>query len=196
VIGRITGRLVEKSPPHLLVDVGGLGYELQAPMSTFYHLPEPGEVVTLFTHPQVREDAHILYGFVSGTDRQLFRTLIRISGVGAKMALAILSGMEAAAFQRCVQEGDTAALVRLPGIGRKTAERLVVEMRGRLEGEAGLRPASTVGVAAVDPLEDARQALISLGYRPQEAQRMVKGIEVAGRSSEDIIRQALRESLS
>lgn len=196
MIGRITGRLVEKSPPHLLVDVGGLGYELQAPMSTFYHLPEPGEVVTLFTHLQVREDAHILYGFVSGTDRQLFRTLIRISGVGAKMALAILSGMEAAAFQRCVQEGDTAALVRLPGIGRKTAERLVVEMRGRLEGEAGLRPASTVGVAAVDPLEDARQALISLGYRPQEAQRMVKGIEVAGRSSEDIIRQALRESLS
>ncbi len=196
MIGRITGRLVEKSPPHLLVDVGGLGYELQAPMSTFYHLPEPGEVVTLFTHLQVREDAHTLYGFVSGTDRQLFRTLIRISGVGAKMALAILSGMEAAAFQRCVQEGDTAALVRLPGIGRKTAERLVVEMRGRLEGEAGLRPASTVGVAAVDPLEDARQALISLGYRPQEAQRMVKGIEVAGRSSEDIIRQALRESLS
>lgn len=195
MIGRITGRLIEKNPPHLLVEVGGLGYELQAPMSTFYQLPEAGQTVTLFTHLQVREDAHTLYGFVSGMDRELFRTLIRISGVGAKMALAILSGMEAGVFQRCVHEGDTAALVRLPGIGRKTAERLVVEMRGRLEGKPGLQPA-TAAVSVVDPLEDARQALISLGYRPQEAQRMVKGIEASGRSSEDIIRQALRESLS
>lgn len=199
MIGRIRGTLILKNPPHLMVDVGGLGYELQAPMSTFYHLPEVGEVVTLFTHLQVREDAHTLYCFVAEADRQLFRTLIRISGVGAKMALAILSGMEAAAFQRCVQEGDTGSLVRLPGIGRKTAERLVVEMRGRFEGEPGLQEVmaqTSPGARVIDPREDALQALIALGYRPQEAQRMVKGIEVEGQRSEDIIRQALKASLS
>jgi Holliday junction DNA helicase RuvA len=197
VIGRLRGELVRKAPPWLMLDVGGVGYELEAPMSTFYQLPELGQTVALYTHLQVREDAHTLYGFVNDSDRELFRSLLRISGVGAKMALAILSGMDAAAFRRCIQDSDTASLTRLPGIGRKTAERLVVEMRDRIDAlpetsQAGPAP----GRAAVeDPVEDAVRALVALGYKPPEASRMVRQIETRERSSEDIIRLALQASL-
>lgn len=197
MIGRLRGELVRKAPPWLMLDVGGVGYELEAPMSTFYQLPELGQTVALYTHLQVREDAHTLYGFVNDSDRELFRSLLRISGVGAKMALAILSGMDAAAFRRCIQDSDTASLTRLPGIGRKTAERLVVEMRDRIDAlpetsQAGPAP----GRAAVeDPVEDAVRALVALGYKPPEASRMVRQIETRERSSEDIIRLALQASL-
>lgn len=131
MIGRLRGELVIKQPPYLLVDVNGVGYELEAPMSTFYNLPQ-GETVSLFTHLAIREDAHVLYGFFSDSERTLFRALLRISGVGAKMALSILSGMSAEEFACSVQNNDTATLVRLPGIGKKTAERLIVEMRDRI----------------------------------------------------------------
>lgn len=200
MIGRIRGTLIVKNPPHLMVEVGGVGYELEAPMSTFYQLPEQGGDIMLFTHLQVREDAHTLFGFVSDGERTLFRSLLKINGVGAKMALTILSGIEADAFRRCIQEGDTAALVRLPGVGRKTAERLVVEMRDRFQGESaipapGADPAAA-GARAADPSDEAVQALVALGYRPPEAQRMVDRVRAEGRSSQDLIRHALKASLS
>ncbi|MEJ2059154.1 MAG: Holliday junction branch migration protein RuvA [Gammaproteobacteria bacterium] len=196
MIGRLRGEIVVKQPPMLLVDVNGVGYELEAPMSTFYELGAAGTQVTLFTHLQVREDAHTLYAFVSEAERSLFRSLLKVSGVGAKMALAILSGMNAAEFGRCVQAGDAAALTRLPGIGKKTAERLIIEMRDRIEapGEVALTP--TGGTPVSDPVEDAVHALISLGYRPADASRMVSAVEAADLGSEEIIRQALRATLN
>ncbi|MCW8905818.1 MAG: Holliday junction branch migration protein RuvA [Sedimenticola sp.] len=200
MIGRLRGELVSKHPPFLMVDVGGVGYELEAPMSTFYDLPLQGEV-TLFTHLAVREDAHILYGFSSESERSLFRTLLKVSGVGAKMALAILSGMSADEFALCIQRDDTAALVRLPGIGKKTAERLIVEMRDRLDRLQpgnGLAPppAPSVGGGAETPLADAIGALIALGYKPNDASRMVRSVDSEGLSSEEIIRLALRAVVS
>ena len=199
MIGFLRGVLREKQPPGLLVDVQGVGYEIEAPMTTFYDLPAIGESVTLFTHLAVREDAHILYGFSKQSDRRLFRTLIKVNGVGAKLALTILSGMEAGQFAACVQAGDTAALTRLPGIGKKTAERLVVEIRDRLtDWEA---PASATGSAAsagpdvVSPVEEAVSALIALGYKPQDASRMVRAIDSKALSTEDIIRTALQATV-
>ena len=196
MIGRLRGELVQKHPPFLLVDVNGVGYELEAPMSTFYDLPAQGGQVVLFTHLAIRDDAHVLYGFSSEQERGLFRALLRVSGVGAKMALAILSGMTADEFARCVQSEDTASLVRLPGVGKKTAERLIVEMRDRLDrvGVSGSavvagRPA---GPAADTPVADAVGALIALGYRPNDASRMVRGVEAEGLTSEEIIRAALK----
>lgn len=195
MIGRLRGELAVKQPPDLLLDVAGVGYELHAPMSTFYALPEVGSAVTLFTHLQVRDDAHTLYAFISETERSLFRSLLKVNGVGAKMALAILSGMEAEAFRLCVLDSDVAALTRLPGVGRKTAERLVVEMRDRL-GDEPLGGAGTEAAvrqtAGGNPVEDAVRALISLGYKPQEASRMVNGVETQDQASEDIIRMALK----
>lgn len=198
MIGRLRGELVSKQPPSLLLDVQGVGYEIEAPMSTFYHLPELGQAVTLHTHLHVREDAHVLYGFASESERVLFRSLIRVSGVGAKMALAILSGMSAGDFARCVTDGDVASLVRLPGIGRKTAERLVVEMRDRI----GAVPGATLDgrsapqtQAASDPVSDAVSALVSLGYKPQEASRLVSAVEGEAERSEDLIRLALKATL-
>jgi holliday junction DNA helicase RuvA len=199
VIGRLRGELVSKQPPFLLLDVQGVGYEIEAPLSTFYNLPEPGGQVTLHTHLHVREDAHVLYGFGSESERGLFRSLIRVSGVGAKMALAILSGMSAEEFARCVTDGDTASLVRLPGIGRKTAERLLVEMRDRIgalpatAAMAGGRQAAAT--RAPDPVSDAVSALVSLGYKPQEASRLVSAVEVEAERSEDLIRLALKATL-
>jgi holliday junction DNA helicase RuvA len=199
VIGRLRGELVSKKPPFLLLDVQGVGYEIEAPLSTFYNLPEPGGQVTLHTHLHVREDAHVLYGFGSESERGLFRSLIRVSGVGAKMALAILSGMSAEEFARCVADGDTASLVRLPGIGRKTAERLLVEMRDRIGAlpatatMAGGRQAAAA--RAPDPVSDAVSALVSLGYKPQEASRLVSAVEAEAERSEDLIRLALKATL-
>ena len=195
MIGRVRGEIVYKQPPHLMIDVHGVGYELEAPMSTFYNLPAQGEQVALFTHLAIRDDAHVLYGFFSDSERTLFRTLLRVSGVGAKMALAILSGMSADEFARCVQSEDTAMLVRLPGIGRKTAERLVVEMRDRLDGlggPAGVPAQPAAQVHASTPAADAVGALIALGYKPSEASRMVRSVESEGLDSEAIIRAALK----
>ncbi len=197
MIGRIRGILLEKQPPLLLLDVQGVGYEIEAPMSTFYHLPETGQEVCLHTHLVVREDAHLLYGFAAKSERRLFRSLLKVNGVGAKMALAILSGMEANDFAVCVQEGDTLRLTHLPGVGKKTAERLVVEMRDRLEdwsdtGSAVVRGGRGTGAVAPDPVADAVSALIALGYKAQDASRSVRALDSEGLGSEEIIRQALK----
>jgi Holliday junction DNA helicase RuvA len=198
VIGLLRGRLLAKQPPSLLLDVQGVGYEVDAPMTTFYDLPDVGAEVTLHTHLAVREDAHTLYGFLKLSDRNLFRTLLKVNGVGARLALAILSGMETPRFINCVQEGDTAALVRLPGIGKKTAERLIIELRDRLEAGPGGMSTSTgdaFAAAAASPVEDAVSALVGLGYKPPEASRMVRAIDATGLSSEDIIRRALQNTV-
>lgn len=199
MIGRIRGILLEKQPPSLLVDVHGVGYLLDAPMSTFYQLPTTGQEVTLHTHMVVREDSQQLYGFASEQERRLFRALIKVSGVGAKMALTILSGSSADEFARCVQDNDTASLTRLPGVGKKTAERLIVEMRDRLadwghEGVAGIPAGDVHGgtPGGDDPVREAVSALVALGYKPQEASRMVRAVETAEQGSEAIIRAALR----
>ncbi len=196
MIGRLCGELVEKRPPWLLVDVQGVGYEVEVPMSTLFALPAVGQHVTLLTHLQVREDAHTLFGFLTEGERALFRQLLKVTGVGARMALAILSGMTPEEFRRRVLQGDTAALVRLPGVGKKTAERLVVEMRDRLDQSPDF--AAVPGkLAAVqhDPVSEAIDALIALGYKPQEASRMVNALPAEGQSSEALIRLALKGTL-
>jgi len=190
MIGSVRGRISSKSPPQLTVDVGGLGYELEAPMSTFFHLPAVGEEVRLLTHLVVREDAHILYAFATDEERRLFRSLIRISGVGPKIALALLSGISAEAFAQCVQTQDVTALTRVPGIGRKTAERLVVEMRDRLSAR---EPGAGANAAApASPEAEAFSALVALGYRPAEATRLLKAVGPGRHSTEDLIRGALQ----
>lgn len=200
MIGRLQGRILHKLPPMLLIDVQGVGYEVEAPMSTFYQLPDVGDEVYLFTHLVVREDAHLLFGFASEDERHLFRTLIKVNGVGAKMALTILSGMEADDFSRCIREGDTVRLTRLPGVGKKTAERLVIEMRDRLKDF--LQTAAETGTTgrseniAANEIEDAISALISLGYKPQEASRYVHAVAGESMNSETIIREALKASVS
>ena len=194
MIGLLRGKILGKQPPQLLLDVHGVGYEVDAPMTTFYDLPAVGEEVTLFTHLVVREDAHTLFGFAKRTDRDLFRSLLKVNGVGARLALGILSGMEPAVFIGCIQAGDASALVKLPGIGKKTAERLIIELRDRLEmpaESASIMPA-TAAMPAASPVEDAVSALVGLGYKPQEASRMVRTLETANLSSEEIIRSALQ----
>ncbi|HEV2321266.1 MAG TPA: Holliday junction branch migration protein RuvA [Gammaproteobacteria bacterium] len=192
MIGFLRGVILRKQPPHLLIEVHGVGYEVEAPMSTFYDLSDAGAEVTLFTHLVVREDAQVLFGFGTEEERRFFRSLIRVNGVGPKLALTILSGISVDGFVRCVRENDTAALTRLPGIGKKTAERLVVEMRDRLE-ETWV-PATAAGVKA-NPRDEALSALISLGYKPQEASAMLQGIKETGLSSEELIRRALQSAL-
>lgn len=194
MIGRLRGEILSKHPPVLLVDVHGVGYEVEAPMSTFYDLPAVGETATLFTHLAIREDAHVLYGFVREADRALFRALLRVSGVGGKMALAILSGMTADEFSFCVQAGDVATLTRVPGVGKKTAERLIVEMRDRLENVTKVPGTVSVaaGAATESPLAEATSALVALGYKPADASRMVKGVAGDDMASEEIIRAALQ----
>ncbi|HEX9583040.1 MAG TPA: Holliday junction branch migration protein RuvA [Gammaproteobacteria bacterium] len=196
MIGWLEGRLREKRPPHLLVDVNGVGYELEAPMTTFYTLPQTGETIKLFTHQVVRDDAHQLYGFSERRDRDVFRMLLRVSGVGARIGLAILSGMDANAFARCVFEGDTVSLSRLPGIGKKTAERLVIEMRDRLDradGDAGSGiPGQAPAPKRTDPVNEAVSALVSLGFKPSEASQRVRAVSADGLVCEDIVRLALQ----
>jgi Holliday junction DNA helicase RuvA len=199
VIGRLRGEIVFKQAPQILLDVGGVGYELEAPMSTFYELPAVGEYVALFTHLVVRDDAHILFAFATETERSLFRSLLKVNGVGAKMALAILSGMSADEFGACVRAQDSAALTRLPGVGKKTAERLIVEMRDRLDPGrdfGSVAPKATGGpVAAGDAVADAVGALIALGYKAPDASRMVRAVETQDLSSEEIIRAALQSTV-
>ena len=200
MIGRLRGILAEKKPPFLLLDVNGVGYELEAPMGTIFQLPEVGAEVTLHTHLTVRDDAHLLFAFATEAERTLFRTLIKVNGVGAKLALTILSGIAADEFARCVHEGDTATLVRLPGVGKKTAERLIVEMKDRLDDwqPAPVLPSGelTPAVApAADAVKDAISALVSLGYKPPEASRLINKLDTEGLESEAIIRAALKQAV-
>lgn len=199
MIGRLQGEIIEKQPPHLLLDVNGVGYELEAPMSTFYELPDSGASVMLYTHLLVRDDAHILYAFKHVQDRSLFRNLLKVNGVGAKMALAILSGMDVHAFTDCIHNGDADALIRLPGVGRKTAERLILDMRDRLDKNSASdhsNNGANDSVRQQSPIEDAVSALISLGYKPNDASRMVSKVDTQDQNSEEIIRSALKFSLS
>jgi len=199
VIGRLRGTLLVKQAPQLLIDVNGIGYEVSAPMSTFYSLPEIDETITLHMHLVVREDAHTLYGFATENERAMFRALIKVNGVGAKLALTILSGISAEDFILCVMDSDIAGLTRLPGVGKKTAERLIIEMRDKLKdwgaastGEAQSGKPNLALVQPADAVADAVSALIALGYKPPEASKMVRVVDAKDLPSEEIIRQALQ----
>lgn len=195
MIGRITGKLISKQPPQLLIDVMGVGYELEAPMSTFYKLPPVGETVTLLTHLTVREDAHLLFGFAMASEKELFRDLIKISGVGPKLALSILSGVNADDFWGMVRAGDTARLTKIPGVGKKTAERLVIEMRDKAgAAESNGIPSASVGTVA-GPLQESRAALNALGYKPAEIQRFTEAVYKEGMTTEQIIQEALKRAV-
>ncbi|MFL1516932.1 Holliday junction branch migration protein RuvA [Pseudomonas prosekii] len=202
MIGRLRGTLAEKQPPHLILDVNGLGYELEVPMTTLYRLPSVGEPLTLHTHLVVREDAQLLYGFYGKRERDFFRELIRLNGVGPKLALALMSSLEVDELVRCVQSQDTSALTKVPGVGKKTAERLLVELKDRFKAWEtvpamfALVPNQPGGPDAPAPAvtaeSDAISALVSLGYKPQEASKAITSIKEKGLSSEDLIRRALK----
>jgi Holliday junction DNA helicase RuvA len=198
MIGFLKGRLAIKQPPMLLVDVNGVGYELEAPMSTFYGLPALGEPVALFTHLVVREDAHILFGFGSDSERRLFRGLLKVSGVGPKIALGVLSGASVEDFLRIIEAEDVAMLTRIPGIGRKTAERIIIEMRDsvqKLSMPAGTPANSLAPGGAPSPQSEAFSALIALGYKPPEITRLLKSADEPGLSTTEIIRRALKSAV-
>lgn len=194
MIGRLAGTLVSKQPPLMVIDVGGVGYEVEAPLPVFYDLPETGQPVVLLTHLSVKDDSHTLYGFASEGERRLFRQLLKISGIGAKLALTILSGASGDELARFVAERDAAGLTRLPGIGKKTAERIIIELRDKLDdlpagGRAGGAP------PAADALGEATNALVALGYKPQEAARMARAVAQPDMGVEQIIRQALQSTV-
>ena len=196
MIGFLKGRLAVKQPPMLMVDVNGVGYEMEAPMSTFYGLPATGEPVALFTHLVVREDAHILYAFGTDSERRLFRGLLKVSGVGPKIALGILSGTSVDDFLRTIEAEDIAMLTRIPGIGRKTAERIIIEMRDsvkKLVMPAGGDGPAVKG-AAVTPQSEAFSALIELGYKPPEVVRLLKAIDEPDLATTEIIQRALKSA--
>ena len=193
MIGFLEGTLVSKLPPQLTLDVGGVGYEIQAPMSTFYSLPNAGEPLRLVTHLLIRDDAHILYGFSSEAERALFRSLLKVSGVGARIALGILSGISVEGFRRCIVEKDLVALTRLPGIGRKTAERLLVEMPDRLPAQELSGGGDDGGDGVANAQGEAHGALLALGYKPAEASRMLKDLDTTRLGTEELIREALRQ---
>ncbi len=191
MIGSLRGTLAWKAPPQLLVEAHGVGYELEAPMSTFYGLPAIGSEVRLLTHLVVREDAHVLYGFATGDERRLFRILLKVSGVGPKIALGILSGISVESFRQFVAGNDAAALTRIPGVGRKTAERLIVEVRDRLDGLASA-PAVDGSLPAGGADGEAFSALVALGYKAPEAARLLKAAALEGATTEELIRRALQ----
>jgi Holliday junction DNA helicase RuvA len=203
MIGRICGTLVYKQAPDILVDVSGVGYEIQVPMTTLFQLPELGSEVCLVTHFVVREDAQLLYGFIDDRDRTLFRQLIKVNGVGPKLGLTILSGMDSSSFVRCVQRDDISSLMALPGVGKKTAERLLIEMRDKLkdwlaqaDGGGQSAKGASPGLAMGNIVSDAESALIALGYKPQEASRMVAAVnDDAIADSEELIRLALKSMI-
>ena len=196
MIGRLSGKLIAKQPPLLLVDVGGVGYELEAPMSTFYKLPPLGDMVTLHTHLTIREDAHLLYGFASTIEKSLFRELIKVSGVGPKLALALLSGTSVDDFWATVRAGDVVRLTKIPGVGKKTAERLIVEMRDKAGAGGDVVALPGVGPAiGASPLQEARTALAALGYKPVEIQRFTEAVHKDGMTTEQIIQEALRRAV-
>ena len=194
MIGSIRGRLTLKQAPQLIIECGGVGYEIEAPMSTFLELPGIGADVFLNTHLLVREDAQVLFGFSTTAEKHLFRTLLKISGVGAKMGLAILSGMSVEGFARCVQHEDTATLVKIPGVGKKTAERLIIEMRDRVLEAPGGQPTAVSVNGAQDARGEAFDALVALGYKPAEVKRLIGKLETDDLSAEDIIRSALKQA--
>lgn len=196
MIGFLRGRLAAKHPPQLLVDVGGVGYEVEAPMSTFYVLPPTGADVSLFTHLVVREDAHVLFGFGSERERKLFRELIKVSNVGPKLALALLSGMSVDNFLACIEAQDADTLVKIPGVGRKTAERLLIEMKDRVKHVTGLDFALPAVEGAVNSgngaQSEAFSALVALGYKPAEVTRLLKSVDPSAKTTEELIRGALQ----
>jgi Holliday junction DNA helicase RuvA len=194
MIGSIRGRLTLKQPPRIIVECGGVGYEIETPMSTFLELPKVGADVFLHAHLQVREDAQSLFGFATEEEKVLFRALLRVSGVGAKMALGILSGMGVADFHRSVLHEDSAMLIKIPGVGRKTAERLIIEMRDRIDGQK-TSPRAAGRPLRPDARSEAFDALVALGYKPQEVKRLIGQIDVDDKSAEDIIRSALRRAV-
>ncbi|WJG08113.1 Holliday junction branch migration protein RuvA [Aliiglaciecola sp. LCG003] len=208
MIGRIRGLLLEKQPPDILIEAGGVGYEVQLPMTSFYQLPEVGQEAIVYIHFVVREDAQLLFGFADKSERALFRELIKVNGVGPKLALTILSGMSASQFITCVSQDDYTGLVKLPGVGKKTAERLIIEMRDRLkklseqgDGAAHLPSMQVDGdsqslILTSDVKEDALSALVALGYKPVHAAKVVNSVFREGVSSEDVIRDALRSLAS
>lgn len=197
MIARLTGNIYSKQPPALVVDVHGVGYELEVPMSTFFDLPEVGATVSLFTHYAIRDDSAALYGFLRDSEREMFRTLQRVSGIGARIALAVLSAVPVADFARQIQAADIPALTRIPGIGKKTAERMIVELRDRMEPFAGAAGSAQAAPAEVprDPVSEATEAMQSLGYRAAEAGRLVKAAAAEGDSAEEIIRKALQAAV-
>ena len=192
MIGFLKGTLAAKQPPWLILDVGGVGYELEAPMSTFYQLPNVGAQLTLITHLLVRDDAHVLYGFSSEPERVLFRSLLKVSGIGARIALGILSGISAEGFYQCVRSKDLVSLTRVPGIGRKTAERLLLEMADRLPD--GSEATLSSGAASTAAESEAHGALLALGYKPSEVTRLLRTFDSTGLSTEEMIREALRQA--
>jgi Holliday junction DNA helicase RuvA len=198
MIGRLQGILIEKQAPALLVDVQGVGYEIEAPLSTFYRLPVLGQPVLLWTHLVVREDAHLLFGFAGREERTLFRTLLKVNGVGPRMALGLLSGIEPDAFIRCIEHGDVSTLTRIPGVGKKTAERLVVELRDRLKElspVAVIREGATGRIslpAEPSAAEEAESALLALGYKPADAQKAIAAVKNEHETAQELIRAALR----
>ncbi len=193
MIASLRGKLVARQAPTVVVECQGVGYELETPMSTFLELPAIGDNVFLFAHLVVRDDAHLLFGFASETERSMFRALLKISGVGAKMALAILSAMSAADFQRCIEYEDTASLVKIPGVGKKTAERLIIEMRDKVD-VAPISPGGTRITVESSPKSEAVDALVALGYKVNEVNKLIGTMNVEGQSAEDIIRQALKQA--
>ncbi|PJK15055.1 Holliday junction branch migration protein RuvA [Lysobacteraceae bacterium NML07-0707] len=195
MIARLKGILIHKQPPWLVLDVHGVGYELEVPMSTFYDLPDVGHEVSLHTHYAQKEDSVALYGFLNEAERRLFRDVQKVSGIGAKIALAVLSGVSVADFARLIQTADVTALTRIPGIGKKTAERMVLELRERAADLGGAAATPVLATGAMDALGEATIALQQLGYKPAEAERMAKKAADAGDSAEAIIRKALQAAL-
>ncbi|GKW02199.1 Holliday junction branch migration protein RuvA [Pectobacterium versatile] len=205
MIGRLRGIILEKQPPQVLIEANGVGYEVHMPMTCFYELPELNQEAVIFTHFVVREDAQLLFGFNDKQERALFRELIKVNGVGPKLALAILSGMSATQFVSAVEREEIGALIKLPGVGKKTAERLVVEMKDRFKGLSGdlFNPVSDIPLASPatadsrvgEPEAEAAAALVALGYKPQEASRMISKIARPDADCETLIRDALRAAL-
>ncbi len=199
MIGSLTGKIHLLTAPHILIEVGGVGYEVETPLSTFCQLKND-QTTTLWTHLTVREDAHLLYGFINSDDKALFRILLKVNGVGPKLALGILSGMSASMLIQSIEMQDISTLTRIPGVGKKTAERLVIELRDRLQGlSAGMThsPASTsqIGLGSASPLAEAEAALVSLGYKPLEAQRAIAAVKNDHSETADLIRAALKGML-
>lgn len=192
MIGYLSGRLLAKDPPLLWVDVGGVGYEVEAPSSTFFNLPEPGATVTLHTHLTIRDDAHILFGFSTASEKSMFRELIKVSGIGPKSALAVLSGISVQDFWSAVQAGDKAPLSRLPGIGKKTVERLLIELKDRASAHGGVGSVAQRRSTPAGVVQQAVSALVNLGYRPAEAERLVAAVPAEDKSAEQLIRDALK----
>jgi len=195
MIAQLSGTLLDKNPPYLVVDVNGVGYEVEAPSGVFSDLPANGQQITIVIHHHFSQDSQTLYGFASLNERELFRKLLKISGIGAKMALTILSGASGDELARYVSTGDVASLTRLPGIGKKTAERIIMELRDKLEGlsvSTGSGPVSAGTAISTDPAAEASHALASLGYKPAEVSRMISAVAEVGMDAEEIIRKALQ----